>query len=179
MLAGYLRDIKESGGWGIPYLRDIPWIGWLFGGVSYRDETIQRMFILTPYVIDVSSEDAVTVQAERQRDIERERGLDEAFDKDGIERKEREAQKEFRTEAYRERAEEQHERNEAERDLERQKRRDAMDADHQQWETWFEGETERYEAEKVARLAAEEAAKAEAEKAAAEQQSEQAECSFC
>lgn len=164
MLAGYLRDIKESGGWGIPYLRDIPWIGWLFGGVSYRDETIQRMFILTPYVIDVSTDDAVTVQAERQRDIERERVLDEAFDKDGIERKEREAQMEFRTEARRERAEEQHERNEAERDLERQKRRDAMAADHQVWEAQHEAEKERYEAEKAARLKAEEV-QAEAEKA--------------
>ena len=40
MLAGYLRDIKESGGWGIPYLRDIPWIGWLFGGSSTRNETV-------------------------------------------------------------------------------------------------------------------------------------------
>ena len=168
MLAGYLRDIKESGGWGIPYLRDIPWIGWLFGGVSYRDETIQRMFILTPYVVDVSTGDAVTIQAERQRDIERERGLEEAFDKEGIERKEREAQLEFRTEAHRERAKEQHERNEAERDLERQKRRDAMDADHQRWETWFEGEAERYEAEKAARLEAEAAAKANAEKGEAE-----------
>ena len=163
MLAGYLRDIKESGGWGIPYLRDIPWIGWLFGGVSYRDETVQRMFILTPYVIDVSTDDTVSIQAERQRDIERERALEEAFDKDGIERKEREAQMEFRSEGRRARAEERHERNEAQRDLERQKRQDAMEADHQQWETWFEGEVERYEAEKAARLAAEEAAEEAAE----------------
>ena len=163
MLAGYLRDIKESGGWGIPYLRDIPWIGWLFGGVSYRDETVQRMFILTPYVIDVTTDDTVSIQAERQRDIERERALEEAFDKDGIERKEREAQMEFRSEGRRARAEERHERNEAQRDLERQKRQDAMEADHQQWETWFEGEVERYEAEKAARLAAEEAAEEAAE----------------
>ena len=163
MLAGYLRDIKESGGWGIPYLRDIPWIGWLFGGVSYRDETVQRMFILTPYVIDVTTDDTVSIQAERQRDIERERALEEAFDKDGIERKEREAQMEFRSEGRRARAEERHERNEAQRDLERQKRQDAMEADHQQWETWFEGEVERYEDEKAARLAAEEAAEEAAE----------------
>ena len=168
MLAGYLRDIKESGGWGIPYLRDIPWIGWLFGGVSYRDETIQRMFILTPYIIDVTTDDAVTVQAERQRDIERERVLDEAFDKDGIERKEREAQMEFRTEARRERAEEKHERNEAERDLERQKRRDAMAVDHQAWEAQHEAEKARYEAEKAARLKAEAEAAEQAEAAQAE-----------
>ena len=79
MLAGYLRDIKESGGWGIPHLRDIPWIGWLFGGVSHRDETVQRMFILTPYVIDAASGDVTAAQADRQRDISREKALDEAF----------------------------------------------------------------------------------------------------
>jgi Flp pilus assembly secretin CpaC len=171
MLAGYLRDIKESGGWGIPYLRDIPWIGWLFGGASYRDETVQRMFILTPYVIDVTSagDDLVTVQAERQRDIENERILEEAFDKDGIERKELEAQVDFRSEARRERAEERHERNEAVRDFERDKRHDAMEVDHEQWETEFEGEKARYEAEKAAaaEAAAKAAAKAEAEAAAA------------
>lgn len=163
MLAGYLRDIKESGGWGIPYLRDIPWIGWLFGGVSYRDETVQRMFILTPYVIDVSAsgDDIVTIQAERQRDIESERILEEAFDKDGIERKELEAQVEFRSEARRERAEERHERNEAIRDFERDKRHDAMEVDHNQWEADFEDEKARYEAEKeAAEKAAEEAKEA-------------------
>jgi type III secretion protein C len=168
MLAGYLRDIKESGGWGIPYLRDIPWIGWLFGGVSYRDETVQRMFILTPYVIDVTVADdsLVPQQAERQRDIENERILEEAFDKDGIERKELEAQVDFRSEARRERAEERHERNEAVRDFERDKRHDAMEVDHEQWETDFENEKARYEAEKEAVEAEKEAAEAAAEAAA-------------
>ena len=148
MLAGYLRDIKESGGWGIPYLRDIPWIGWLFGGVSMRDEIVQRMFILTPYVIDVATNDVVSVQAVRQRDIEREQILDEAFDKDGIVRKEREAQIDFRREARQERAEERHDRNEDIRDFNREKRKDAMKADRKNWEKWFEEEKRRYEESK-------------------------------
>ena len=148
MLAGYLRDIKESGGWGIPYLRDIPWIGWLFGGVSMRDEIVQRMFILTPYVIDVTTNDVVSVQAVRQRDIEREQILDEAFDKDGIVRKEREAQIDFRREARQERAEERHDRNEDIRDFNREKRKDAMKADRKNWEKWFEEEKRRYEESK-------------------------------
>ena len=148
MLAGYLRDIKESGGWGIPYLRDIPWIGWLFGGVSMRDEIVQRMFILTPYVIDVTTNDVVSVQAVRQRDIEREQILDEAFDKDGIVRKEREAQIDFRREARQERAEERHDRNEDIRDFNREKRKDAMKADRKNWEKLFEEEKRRYEESK-------------------------------
>jgi type II secretory pathway component GspD/PulD (secretin) len=144
MLAGYLRDIKESGGWGIPYLRDIPWIGWLFGGSSTRNETVQRMFILTPYVIDVTTNDVLSVQADRQRDIEREEVLEDEFDKDGIERKEREAQIEFRREMRQERAIERSERNEAMRDLSREKRREEMKEDRKTWEKWFEEEKKRY-----------------------------------
>jgi type II secretory pathway component GspD/PulD (secretin) len=149
MLAGYLRDIKESGGWGIPYLRDIPWIGWLFGGVSHRDETVQRMFILTPYVIDITTNDVVSVQTGRQRDIEREEVLDEAFDKAGIERKEREAQMDCRREIRQERATERHDRNEALRDLSREKRRDELKADRKNWEKWFNEERKRYEESKA------------------------------
>ena len=145
MLAGYLRDIKESGGWGIPYLRDIPWIGWLFGGSSVRNETVQRMFILTPYVIDVTTNDVVAVQADRHRGIEREEVLDEAFDKDGIERREREAQMDFRREMRQERAEERHGRNEAMRGLEREKRRGEMERDRRDWEKWFDEEKRRHE----------------------------------
>lgn len=148
MLAGYLRDIKESGGWGIPYLRDIPWIGWLFGGSSTRNETVQRMFILTPYVIDVTTNDVLSVQADRQRDIEREEVLEEEFDKDGIERKEREAQIEFRREMRQERAAERSERNEAMRGMSREKRRDEMKEDRRTWEKWFKEEKRRYEKSK-------------------------------
>ena len=144
MLAGYLRDIKESGGWGIPYLRDIPWIGWLFGGSSTRNETVQRMFILTPYVIDVTTNDVLSVQADRQRGIEREEVLEDEFDKDGIERKEREAQIEFRREMRQERAIERNERNEAMRDLNREKRREEIKEDRKTWEKWFEEEKKRY-----------------------------------
>ena len=144
MLAGYLRDIKESGGWGIPYLRDIPWIGWLFGGSSTRNETVQRMFILTPYVIDVTTNDVLSVQADRQRGIEREEVLEDEFDNDGIERKEREAQIEFRREMRQERAIERSERNESMRDLSREQRRKGIKEDRKTWEKWFEEEKKRY-----------------------------------
>ena len=144
VLAGYLRDIKESGGWGIPYLRDIPWIGWLFGGSSMRNETVQRMFILTPYVVDVTTNDVLSVQADRQRDIEREEVLEDEFDNDGIERKEREAQIEFRREMRQERAIERSERNESMRDLSREQRRKEMKEDRKIWEKWFEEEKKRH-----------------------------------
>ena len=69
MLAGYLRDIEEDAGWGIPYLRDIPWIGWLFGGKSTRKETVQRMFVLTPHIVDIDHDTLARFQATRLRDV--------------------------------------------------------------------------------------------------------------
>ncbi len=69
MLAGYLRDIEEDAGWGIPWLRDIPLIGWLFGGKSTRKETVQRMFILSPHIVDLDRETLARFQATRLRDV--------------------------------------------------------------------------------------------------------------
>jgi type III secretion protein C len=68
MLAGYLRDIEEDAGWGIPYLRDIPWIGWIFGGKSSKKETVQRMFIITPHIVDLNQETLLRLQGTRLRD---------------------------------------------------------------------------------------------------------------
>ena len=90
MLAGYFRDIKEEGGWGIPWLRDIPWIGWLFGGASWKNETVQRLFIVTPYVIDFGPGDLVRAPAARARDILLEERLDHDRKSDAAAREVRE-----------------------------------------------------------------------------------------
>ena len=94
MLAGYLRDIEEDAGWGIPYLRDIPWIGWIFGGKSTRSETVQRMFILTPHIVDLDKEMLARLQAMRLRDITEPETMqddaeasDEERERRGLERK--------------------------------------------------------------------------------------------
>lgn len=69
LLAGYLRDIEEDAGWGIPYLRDIPWVGWLFGGKSTRKETVQRMFVITPHIVDIDRQMVARHQATLLRDL--------------------------------------------------------------------------------------------------------------
>ncbi len=69
VLAGYLRDIEESAGWGIPLLRDLPLVGWLFGGHSSKTETVQRLFLISPHVVDADAEDLARIQAMRLRDI--------------------------------------------------------------------------------------------------------------
>ena len=71
LLAGYLRKIKEDAHWGIPYLRDIPGIGWFFGGKTERDDTVRRLFILTPHIIDAEAVNVLPAQAVRQSDTSR------------------------------------------------------------------------------------------------------------
>ena len=114
MLAGYLRDIEESGGWGIPYLRDIPWIGWIFGGASVKKETVQRMFLITPHVVDLDEEMLARLQATRLRDVvEEEKIADDAEDSD-VERRLRELERDEAGRRRRERYDNRYERRKAE-----------------------------------------------------------------
>lgn len=170
LLAGYLRDIRGTAAWGIPYLRDIPVIGWLFGGYSDRDETIQRLFILTPYIVDAEEPDLVRSQASRQRDIHLEEELESDKDADDLERAEREAQLEERQEIREERAEDRHARNEEERDFRREKRQDRREAEQEAWEVDLENRRLLYELEREAAEA--DLANAPAEEPAADAVSE-------
>lgn len=95
MLAGYLRDTEEKAGWGIPYLRDIPYIGWLFGGISLKTKSIQRMFILTPFIIDLDAAALVRTQAERARDITLEETLEDDRDADDRAREIRKMERDY------------------------------------------------------------------------------------
>lgn len=114
MLAGYLRDIEESGGWGIPYLRDIPWIGWIFGGASVKKQTVQRMFLITPHVVDLDAEMLARLQSTRLRDIvEEEKLADDAEDSDE-DRRLRELERDEARRRRRERHENRYERRKAE-----------------------------------------------------------------
>ena len=143
LLAGYFRDIKEDGGWGIPYLRDIPWIGWIFGGATYRNETVQRMFILTPRVIDFSAyssstQSLVRVQAIEQRDMKAVEDLHELINRDDAARKDREEAIRERNEVIDENDEERLRRNRRERDLRREKRHEEQGRANEAWDREFE-----------------------------------------
>ena len=168
MLAGYLRDIEEEAGWGIPYLRDIPFIGWLFGGAYTRKETVQRMFILTPHVVDLDAEMLARLQSTRLRDVtEAEKIQDEADDSD-LERRQREIEREDASNRRRDSAEIRYNRRKAEvhhnqemRKIERERTDDALKEDKLEWR---QEEREAREQLKAERKAKEEAAKAEASK---------------
>jgi type III secretion protein C len=154
LLAGYMRDIKESAGWGIPYLRDIPWIGWLFGGSGSRDETVQRLFILTPYIIDADAPDLVRVQATRQRDITLEEKIESDKQSDDMERKKRNEQIEEMREIREDNFEEWYYRDRKERQFRKERREDRLESDRKVWEADFEARKKKYEDEKKAEKAA-------------------------
>ena len=156
LLAGYMRDIKESAGWGIPYLRDIPWIGWLFGGSSTRDETVQRLFILTPYIIDADAPDLVRVQATRQRDITLEEKIESDKQSDDMERKKRNEQIEEMREVREEKFEEWFYRDKKEREFRKERREDELKSDRKAWDADFESRKRKYEEEKKAKEASDE-----------------------
>ena len=114
MLAGYLRDIEEDAGWGIPWLRDIPWIGWLFGGKSTKSETVQRMFILTPHVVDLDTEMLARLQATRLRDVTEAEELEDDAEESDNARRRRDLERKHRRERRNEQEADTLERREAE-----------------------------------------------------------------
>ena len=155
LLAGYFRDIEEEVGWGIPYLRDIPYIGWIFGGASRKKETVQRLFILTPHVINANEPDITTSMATRQRDIADVEGLQEALESKDDERKLREIDRKERREKREEAVDLKQDHREAEveysrrlRELERREADDVLKGDKKAWETDLKARKEAYELKK-------------------------------
>jgi len=154
LLAGYFRDVDEDAGWGIPYLRDIPLIGWIFGGASTKKTTMQRMFILTPHVVDLdyyksATQDVATVQMLRQRDVINEIELEDSAEKDDWYRKNREAEIKERRDARDKKEEETFKRNEKERDLRSDQRETFREKDHKTWEEDFRKRKEEWEKSKT------------------------------
>ena len=151
MLAGYLRDIEESAGWGIPYLRDIPWIGWLFGGASTKKETVQRMFILSPHIVNLDVEMLSRLQAGRLGDVTDGEDLEDDDADRTDERKRRDQERKYRRERRNEQEADTLERREAElkhgkamRQVERERVRISLSEAIRLWE-----EEEKAEAAKL------------------------------
>ena len=156
MLAGYLRDIEEDAGWGIPYLRDIPWIGWLFGGKSTRNETVQRMFILTPHIVDLDGETLARLQAARLRDITEPEKIQDDAEASDEERERRDLERKSSEERRKENHEDFMKRRTAElghdremRQLDRRREDNYLKDDKLDWRLEEESEGKRVKAEEV------------------------------
>jgi hypothetical protein len=168
MLAGYFREIDEKAGWGIPILRDIPLIGWIFGGSSTRKETVQRMFIVTPHVVDFDVELLVRSQAARISDTTAGDEAVEGADDGNIENERRRLEREDNLQRRREKAEDDLERRKAEleharnmRQIERAEGRDRLNDDIRAWQA---EETEARYDRRIVEASREAAEKAEAER---------------
>ena len=67
VIGGLVTQTKTSTEGGIPFLRDIPWIGkYLFGYTSESDVRTELLVFLTPYVFETSTE--AQTEAKRRKD---------------------------------------------------------------------------------------------------------------
>ena len=154
LLAGYLRDIEEDAGWGIPYLRDIPWIGWIFGGKSTRTETVQRMFVVTPHIVDIDQETIARLQATRLRDVtEAEQMQDDAEASDeererrDLERKDNRERREEKQEDYLSRRKAEIKHGKEMRQFDRKREKIRLENDINDWKEQAKAERAKLEAE--------------------------------
>jgi len=157
MLAGYLRDIDEDAGWGIPYLRDIPWIGWIFGGKSTHKETVQRMFVLTPHIVDLDAEMLARLQATRLRDISEPETMQDDAEFSDNERERHDIERKNQRDRYDEALEDYLERRKAEikhdkamRQFDRKRVKEALNDDKREWKRIEKVESERFKNEEAA-----------------------------
>jgi len=151
VLAGYVRDVKGESRWGIPWLRSLPFIGWLFGGTGDSLETVQRMFVLTPRVI-VATPDTPLEQVLTNRDLSDVDRLGEAADRSDRTRKLRELELSEARTIELERTEDKLRRRGAEidrdrkiRQLERRMERDALREERREWRNEYDAMREAYE----------------------------------
>jgi general secretion pathway protein D len=52
LLGGLISENYSTGNSGVPYLKDLPWIGYLFKNQSQSVNTTELIILLTPYIID-------------------------------------------------------------------------------------------------------------------------------
>ncbi len=133
LVGGYLRDVVERKSWGIPILRSIPLIGWLFGGTSSQTTTVQRMFIVTPYIVTLDQVDLARIQATRQRNIQLEESLNDDYEEDAEVRKLRDQEREERNERRRQEVENEVARRKAELKFTREKRNAEYEDVRDEW----------------------------------------------
>jgi type II secretory pathway component GspD/PulD (secretin) len=80
LIGGYMHETVIEKAWGIPFLRSIPWIGWLFGGVAKDKSMMQRMFLLSPRMVVFNHLSSDPVESSvKHRDVELERRIQDEF----------------------------------------------------------------------------------------------------
>ena len=113
----------------------------MFGGSSKTKQTIQRMFILTPRILDLDAENLARVQATMNRDIKDAEDMEEDMEQTDDEREIRERENKERRDRRRQHVEEMLERRKAEidrdrkiRKIEHKQAKDVLEEDKRIWE---------------------------------------------
>ena len=69
ILGGLMRSKLDTSGSGVPFLRSIPLLGYLFGGTSKKLDKTELIFLITPRVISTRAEaDAITREFSKRVD---------------------------------------------------------------------------------------------------------------
>ncbi|MBR6058848.1 MAG: type III secretion system outer membrane ring subunit SctC [Victivallales bacterium] len=80
LIGGYMHESVVEKAWGIPFLRSIPWIGWLFGGIGKDKSIMQRMFLLSPRMIVFNHLSSDPVESSvKHRDVTIESDIQDEF----------------------------------------------------------------------------------------------------
>lgn len=54
LVGGYQFEKASDGASGVPFLKDVPWIGFLFRNRNTKSERTERLFLITPTLVDVA-----------------------------------------------------------------------------------------------------------------------------
>ena len=80
LIGGYMHESVVEKAWGIPFLRSIPWIGWLFGGIGKDKSIMQRMFLLSPRMVVFNHLSSDPIESSvKQRDVRIESDIQDEF----------------------------------------------------------------------------------------------------
>lgn len=80
LIGGYMHESVVEKAWGIPFLRSIPWIGWLFGGIGKDKSIMQRMFLLSPRMVVFNHLSSDPIESSvKQRDVTIESDIQDEF----------------------------------------------------------------------------------------------------
>ena len=58
IIGGLLQTLRSETVRGIPYLKDIPGLRYIFSTTTFQNEVIELMVVVTPYIVEPMSEDA-------------------------------------------------------------------------------------------------------------------------
>ncbi|MET0123588.1 MAG: type II secretion system protein GspD, partial [Candidatus Thiodiazotropha sp. 6PLUC9] len=67
ILGGLIRDQGSSGSSGLPFLSNLPLIGWLFGQESDSSRRTELVVVLVPTVVSDSSDNRKVVESFRRK----------------------------------------------------------------------------------------------------------------